>query len=265
MKAAVVYFSGTKNTYRVGEVYKENLEETGYKVDMINIDNHKRQLEDYDLFVLGSPTYSKVASKELIQFISTNINKKQNPNAKAMTFITHSWGTAFGHISLAHALETAGINVVAAQAYLMPNNFYMFSNKKASKPEMIKMYEDNITKLDQVFKAFKSGKALIDERKELPRTLLELQYKLAQKVFIPGFAKKTLSVDSNKCTKCNACVKQCPTRNIHFKDEEIEFESNCLACTKCYNICPANAYLYKNKEIDQYQENSKSIRSKVRT
>ncbi len=54
MKAAVVYFSGTKNTYRIGEAYKENLEELGYAVDMISIDNHKKQLEGYDLLVLGS-------------------------------------------------------------------------------------------------------------------------------------------------------------------------------------------------------------------
>ncbi len=100
-------FQALKNTYRIGEAYKENLEELGYAVDMISIDNHKKQLEGYDLLVLGSPTYSKVAAKDLIQFISTNISKSNNPNAKAMTFITHSWDTAYGHISLANALEKA--------------------------------------------------------------------------------------------------------------------------------------------------------------
>lgn len=62
-----------------------------------------------------------------------------------------------------------------------------------------------------------------------------------------------LGIDINKCTKCQMCIKECPTRNFSRDDkqENIIFDSSrCILCGHCIAVCPENAILYNDMRDD---------------
>jgi len=264
MKVAIVYFSGTGNTYRVGEVFKEHLLTTNHEVDLIDVSKHAGKLSGYDLFIIGSPTYSKVASKKVVDFITEYIDVKNNKNKDFITYITHSWGEAYGHITLKKHLNKLGYNVIFAQPFLMPNGFYMMNHEKNTETEIEVMYRDVIEKVNSMMSAYFNNESQIEKKSILKKAIFETMYKALNKSWIPNFANKYLSVDEAKCTLCSVCVKQCPSQNIKIEDNKIVFNDQCLACAKCLNICPQNAYLANDKTFEQYNEIKQSIISPLK-
>lgn len=263
MKAAIVYFSGTGNTYRVGEVFRESLITKNYDVDLIDISKHSSKLRNYDLFIIGSPTYSKAASKKVIDFIDEYIDDKNNKNKDFITYITHSWGEAYGHLTLKKHLNKLGYNVKLAQPFLMPNGFYMVNHEKNTKTETETMYRNVINKVSSMMDSYFIGETQIDKKSVVKQAIFETMYKALTKSWIPTFAKKNLKVDVDKCTLCKVCVKQCPSKNIKIENDKIVFAEQCLACAKCLNICPRNAYLANDKSFDQYNLRQPSIKSQL--
>lgn len=50
-------------------------------------------------------------------------------------------------------------------------------------------------------------------------------------------------IDQKKCSRCNACVKICPTDAISIeKDKVILSEEKCVRCLGCYEVCERNAF-----------------------
>lgn len=264
MKAAIVYFSGTGNTYRVGEVFKEYLLAKNYDVDLIDVSKPANKLRGYDLFIIGSPTYSKSASKKVVDFIDEYIDHENNKNKDFITYITHSWGEAYGHITLKKHLNKLGYNVKLAQPFLMPNGFYMMNHEKNTETEVEDMYLSVIEKVSSMLDSYFNDESQIDKKSVVKQAIFETMYKALNKSWIPNFASKYLSVDGNKCTLCTACVKQCPSHNIKIEGGKIVFSDQCLACAKCLNICPKNAYLANNKTFEQYKVMQPSIISQVK-
>ncbi|MCS5422568.1 MULTISPECIES: EFR1 family ferrodoxin [Psychrilyobacter] len=252
MKAAIVYFSGTGNTYKVAEVFKERLLTANYKVDLVDISQWSSKLRDYDLFIIGSPTYSKVASAKVFNFIDEYIEYEDNKSKDFITYTTHSWGESYGHMTLKKHLNKSGYNVISAQSFLMPNGFYMMNHEKNTEIEIQSMYRDVIKKINNMMEFYFNGKPQIDKKSIIKQVLFETMYKALNKGWIPNFANKYLKVDGDKCTLCTLCVKKCPNHNIKIRDNKIIFNDHCLACAKCLNICPKNAYLAKNKSFEQY-------------
>ncbi|QHI70001.1 4Fe-4S dicluster domain-containing protein [Tichowtungia aerotolerans] len=54
---------------------------------------------------------------------------------------------------------------------------------------------------------------------------------------------RTPKWDSEKCIRCNACIKLCPVQAITGKDDRYERdESTCIHCSVCSVLCPAKAW-----------------------
>ncbi|MFX1280063.1 MAG: nitroreductase family protein [Promethearchaeota archaeon] len=68
-----------------------------------------------------------------------------------------------------------------------------------------------------------------------------------------------LGIDIIKCTKCQMCIKDCPTQNFRRDDkqENIIFDgSRCILCGHCIAVCPENAILYADMgdEVIEFEE-----------
>lgn len=50
--------------------------------------------------------------------------------------------------------------------------------------------------------------------------------------------------DTQRCTQCRKCVKQCPIANISLRDGKVLWSGNCTGCLACYHCCPSNAIQY---------------------
>ncbi|WP_297523137.1 EFR1 family ferrodoxin [uncultured Clostridium sp.] len=257
MKGVILYFSGTGNTRRVSELYKKHLVNIGYKIDLIDISKRTEPLEEYDLYLLGSPTYSKVAIQNLEIFFDNYINQKVSTNKKFMTYVTHSWSDVYGHLTLKSYIEKKGYKVYSANTFLMPNGFYMMNKEKQNAQEKSQLFKAANKKVFKVIQNFEKNLKFIEEKSTIKRQASQILYKGLNKTWIPTFAKKNLSVNNDKCTKCSLCVKQCPSKNISLETGKITFSNKCLACAKCLNICPKNAFLAKGKEFEQFNTREK--------
>jgi len=73
-----------------------------------------------------------------------------------------------------------------------------------------------------------------------------------------------LGIDDERCTKCQECLRDCPTQNFSMegKQEQIVFDgSKCILCGHCIAICPEKAILYEDMkdeplEFKESQETS---------
>jgi nitroreductase/NAD-dependent dihydropyrimidine dehydrogenase PreA subunit len=64
-----------------------------------------------------------------------------------------------------------------------------------------------------------------------------------------------ITIDQNKCTRCNRCVKVC-TKNILKPGPAVEPQRNrfCLNCGHCYAVCPSHAITLTEYENIQTPE-----------
>ena len=51
-------------------------------------------------------------------------------------------------------------------------------------------------------------------------------------------------IDEEKCTKCGACTKACPSHAARGKVENKTFAADCFSCARCLNVCPLDAIHY---------------------
>ena len=52
------------------------------------------------------------------------------------------------------------------------------------------------------------------------------------------------------CTKCEACVKACPTGALRIENDIIKFDKSlCTNCTKCVNVCPNSTITNINSDL----------------
>jgi nitroreductase/NAD-dependent dihydropyrimidine dehydrogenase PreA subunit len=67
-----------------------------------------------------------------------------------------------------------------------------------------------------------------------------------------------LGIKLEKCTNCQACIRDCPTRNFSIDETQnlvVFNESNCILCGHCISVCPESAIRYKdmNDEVLEFE------------
>ena len=50
------------------------------------------------------------------------------------------------------------------------------------------------------------------------------------------------TVSTSKCTKCGACVPQCPGNAITIEPKVVIDPEKCIGCAKCIGVCPTRVY-----------------------
>jgi len=67
-----------------------------------------------------------------------------------------------------------------------------------------------------------------------------------------------ITVDVDNCTKCKACVNECPRSLYYFESDQLsfadEFEELCIECSHCVAVCPVNIIQLKTVSITDVKE-----------
>jgi nitroreductase/NAD-dependent dihydropyrimidine dehydrogenase PreA subunit len=64
-----------------------------------------------------------------------------------------------------------------------------------------------------------------------------------------------LKIDTAKCTRCGACVEECPAHVMAFDGNrtlQVLYPAVCVQCGHCVAICPAGAILHSELPADQF-------------
>lgn len=102
LNALIIYFSATGNTQKVANVIRETLQEEKVKVNLLKVqDAAEEELYDYNLVFLGTPSYSFLPAKPIMDFINNKmeLHRKRGdiklcapkiPGKNAVVFCTYS-------------------------------------------------------------------------------------------------------------------------------------------------------------------------------
>lgn len=52
-----------------------------------------------------------------------------------------------------------------------------------------------------------------------------------------------MKIDTEKCTGCNRCVRDCPMGVINLEREKAVIREGCVECRTCLKVCPVNAVM----------------------
>ncbi len=63
-----------------------------------------------------------------------------------------------------------------------------------------------------------------------------------------------VSIDSQKCIGCGACVKDCFFQVLHLENGKAAVSGDCFRCGHCIAVCPKNAVSITDYPMDEVQE-----------
>ena len=92
MKIIIVYESKYGNTKKAAEAIGEGLSEEGHEIRVLRVkDTNLNEIQQYDVVVIGSPTYAGTHAASIRKFIN-NISTLNLEGKSVIAFDTHSAG-----------------------------------------------------------------------------------------------------------------------------------------------------------------------------
>lgn len=256
MKIVMFYFSGTGNSWWSGKKILEELEKEN-EVMMFSVENSKlknrnlieKLLKDVDHVVIGYPVYASRMPEPMNRFVE--LLPKSNHVVNLSIYCTQATASGDGAIYNKKLFFNKNFLIKQTLHLKMGNNLYIphlkisplkgeehLNRLNAKALEKIKVFAENI----------KNNKKRIVGLNPFGIFLGQIQ-RAFYHVTISSLSK-SLSVERDKCIRCNLCVKNCPEGNIKMNAEGIQFNENCVACMRCYNFCPKECILMGEKTID---------------
>ncbi len=237
MKTIICYFSGTGNTKKVVDCYKQEFENNGWSTTLHAIEKEfNEDLSYYDCIGIAYPIHAFNAPSIVINFCK-KLPKLEKP--KPLYIIkTSGEPLKINNISsnkIVKILQKKGYILNNEYHYVMPYNM-MFRHSNA-----------------MAYKMWNTAKKLIPidcleiiENKKVKLPFFPLSNLISWVMRIEHwggrFNGKRYKV-SSKCIKCQKCVNNCPTHNITIdKDGNFHFGKNCIMCMRCSFGCPLDAF-----------------------
>lgn len=236
MRAIIYYFSGTGNTLKACECFRDSLEKLGVECTLFPVTSPSMPAPDqFDFVGIAYPVHAFNAPYVMYKFV----RGLPRQNGKKFFIVTTSgeplcWNNS-SSCHLRGKLKKRGFELTNEYHYVMPYN-------------MIFRHTDmQAQKMWQTAKALISLDAVevVDGKKSLLKTppfgrfvswVLRIEHG-AMKVNGRFFKVK------KSCVKCMKCVKNCPVGNISYdeKSGKFRFGGNCIMCTRCSFSCPKDA------------------------
>ena len=252
-KIGIVYFSGTGNTKFVARIIKRELERYNKEASLINIEKNKINTNEYKSIIIGGPIYVDRYPEILIKYLEENLNDFKGKCMLFSTQVSDKEAIAFQHCI--HRVPY--LNITYTMFIPMPNNFYNFMFKKASKEEENKLLSQSIFLIRKGVKDFLEGNIKTYPNKNISEIMINCVYNIVYPYYV-NFVTKKITIDNEKCVHCKLCEKNCPVQCIKITDG-VSFNKDCVFCQRCMNNCPKGAFEYKGKSIIQYSPDFRSV------
>lgn len=240
LSIGIFYFSGTGNTELVSKLLVSAFERRQTKVELIKIEDiiHKKEKFDpdkYDFIGIGHPVLAFDATAVVYRFakLLPEINWKRTFVFKVAAdslFINN--GASKSVIGI---LEEKGYKVFHDSIFVMPCNFLVKFDDRLVK----QLYEVAVKKVERISEEILSEKPVMLKLNIILRGLCKLAYYCEEKIGARIFGKGLKA--SKACIKCKKCIRDCPTKNVSYENNQIKFSSKCIWCMKCIYSCPKGA------------------------
>ena len=260
MVFSIFYFSGTGNTkWAVAETVKI-AEKNGHQANMYSIDNFRDKAPGYftslvresDCIGFANPIYGATLPKimkDFIFFLTGEWMKEQIPPKPVFVINTVGYVNAFGPFEAKKLFDSDCFYLQAYCNIRLCNNVSTpkFKSVPVSSGKLNIRKDRAVTKLEHMILSLAKSKKMIHGIGPylLPGILI-------RKRMAPEIENyfRTLQVQNETCTRCMACVNNCPTHAISYDGEKFMFSDRCSACMRCYNFCRTASILVDGKFAD---------------
>lgn len=241
MKAIIYVFSGSGNTLKTANLYKEQFEKNQIETTLVRINIDAKPAEDhtqYDYVGIGYPVHGFNASYNVLDFVKLIA---KNPEKKDY-FIFHTGGEPL-HLNdvsdykINEMMKRRNFVLTNEYHYAMPYNM-IFRHTDARAVQMHEVLEKLAPIEAQEIIDRKPHKYKYHFGGHTMAFLFRIEHP-AMKVNGKLFFK----IDQEKCIHCGLCVKNCPEHNITMnEDGSFSFGNKCIMCTACSFNCPKDAF-----------------------
>ena len=238
MPNAIIYvFSGTYHTLKTAEMIKTHLEAGNVPTTVYEVRQPIDQIPppaEGDIVGFGYPIHAFNAPQLFLQFVKTLPAVE-----RSRAFMFKTSGEPF-HINdasscmLRRILQKKGYDVTLETHLLMPYN-------------IMRRYPDGLVKQMTLYSDAQCkllALRLLNGERDVIR--YKLRHRFASVIFRiewfgAWFNGLFYSVNKQKCTNCQKCVRICPASNISYDGEKFHFANHCTKCMRCAMYCPADA------------------------
>ena len=240
MNVLLLYYTGTFNTRFVTGKLKERMQQQGWTVttyEMYQGLPEPVDFEPYDLVGLGCPIYGFAAPYPFLKFI----RRQKFPRGKRVFIYKNSGETYHANDAsskyILRKLRHDKVIIENEYHFLMPYNIHFRFEDRIIREMFIynhRLQEIMMYELEHNIPNLKPYKLW-------PRMCVTT---VARPQYIGGDVNSFFyHVDEQKCTRCDLCIKRCPTHNIYRdKHGHMRFHHNCLMCMRCSFFCPTDAF-----------------------
>lgn len=258
MKGCIVYFSATGNTEYVANAIRDEFAKRDIQCDIFEVSTKPGFEDKYDFYVFGAPIHAELFPAFYTGWVKKNITQGQG--RKCMVFSTEASQSACGSSVLANDLKEKGFDVIIEENFSMPNNYYIVMFKKSSDQQIIELMRKAKEKAGIVVDKFLKNEVIPNPARR--RMIYAKPFFKIFMLWARKWARRNLTVDADKCTRCGLCQSDCPVNNISVDKNNVTFMNKCISCQRCVHKCPVNAFLYKGKAIDQYKLYEGTVKGK---
>ncbi len=231
----IYYFSGTGNTKKIASLYQEEFCKHNKQVLLQEITTTTApKCEEAKMIGIAYPVHGFNAPEIVVNFV-----KNMQEGARKYAFIIKTSGEPLklnnaSSKELAKLLHKKGYVLGTEHYYVMPYNM-VFRHSDAMAAKMWETAQERVPG---------KVKDLIDQK------VVTIKYPIKAKIMAgvckierPGlrFNGRLFKVDIKKCVDCKSCIKNCPTKNISYKDGKYVFFGHCIGCARCFFNCPQDA------------------------
>ena len=258
---SIFYFSGTGNTWWVGERLCEELSEhkfdaNAYSIEQLTEKETAALIKKSEIVGLGFPIYGSDVPRIFHDFIRRLPRMEEEKST--LGFVTQMAWSGDGMNFLENELSEKGYRLKWAAEFNMPNNIALpifplpySSDHNKFTPQLEKCEQ----KIADLCAKIANNKPYRQHNGVLAAASAWIQrgpFRLAH-----DWGRKFWSVDEKACISCNRCercARLCPVGNIVIQNGVPIHSNQCVYCMRCFNYCPTHAIHYmgmKNTRLER--------------
>lgn len=240
MKKCQIYlFTGTGNTLRVAEYYKQYLSKE-YDVSIYQVRyplNTVPNPNEAELIGFGYPIHAFNTPKVFIKFVKALPAITEAVPRKTFIFETSGEGLHANDASsdmLKSILHRKQYDVLTDRHFVMPYN--MIGRTGDAMVKQMIVYAHALARVNSTeILAGKKERTKFHPWLNVWSAIFRVEWMYAE---LQG---PHMKVNEGKCIRCMKCVRDCPLANITVDHGTIRMGRNCALCVRCSFSCPTKA------------------------
>ncbi|MBC3803947.1 4Fe-4S dicluster domain-containing protein [Acetobacterium fimetarium] len=254
MRFILIYLSPNGTTEKTTMVLKNNIEEDGHTVELINLGRGEHRenfgpilatIDAADLVGFGAPAYHMEMLDPMKRFFLALQSAKRNYQFKAFLYLNYGGitsGKAFSNAAL--LLESIGIPVIGAMKVTAPHFHHPDPFPTQTAEAFIGSFYEALRAKDFATISADRQKELFALRKKRVKVLYPLVHVIGKKRELP------ITINPDTCRSCKKCVQECPVGAISLNDAATIDPDRCIHCYHCTVACRLGAVTAPVQQLD---------------